>query len=576
MSSKHPNNFVTIPDSLPHTTESAVVESSSTRSIGAPGRVATVCFRRFSALVCAAGLLILLPVLAACSGEDPGDGVGPEIAVNPLNVSVQTVPEQQGSQAIGPEGGTLNAIGLDGTKFTLEIPKDAIAEDTFVSMIPVASIAGIPLSKGLVGAVQFEPDGLRLSQPALLTVEPTRPIPVSEQVGFAYAGAGQDFHLAPLAPRTDMIQVYVFNFSGAGVGQGSTADIGAAIPASPLARLQQKTAEAIQRDREQGNEMLSGETIKIVEGALGEYQAFLETSLKRAGSDCSLAQQVMAEQIALERQMQLLGVASDDQDAGWLVSASAEKALENCVKEAVEELRKACAEGASQEKIAAAVARLIGYERTRQILGAADETSSPLADVDKILDSCKPRGWSGTITFSENRASSSGGWEGSSRSQATITIEGGTGRWEAKSSGSSTATNLSWDCAKQDAKEYSGQGRAVLNVGGAGAAAGSENTGRPPEGKTVGVSITIDSGGSYRLNFTLPVEGTWHRVATGGAKQCEVYDDTEEVNEWVGAMVEGKGPAQPDRLSGTLTKPIETASGKKVGEQTVTWNLVHR
>jgi hypothetical protein len=446
-------------------------------------------------------------------------------------------------------------------------------------MIPLASVAGLPLSKGLVGAVQFSPDGLRLLQPALLTVEPAQPVPVSEQVGFAYAGMGQDFHLAPLALRTDAIQVHLFGFSGAGVGRGSTADIGATIPASPLARLQQKVAVAIQSDREQGRDTLSEGTIKVFEDAAAEYQAHLETSLKRAANDCELAKQVMAEQLAVERQAQLLGAAQEEQDAGWLVSPSAEKALENCVKEAVEELRKACAEGASQERIRAALARLLGYERTRQLLGSTDESSSHLAEVDKILDTCKPAGWSGTITISESRSSRSGGWESSSRGQGTITIEGGTGRWEGQSSGTSAATNLSWDCAKQDSTEYSGRGPAVLNVGGSGVAAGGAGGAAPRPGQgseTVAVGANVNSDGSYRLTFNLPLKGTWHRTGTGDPKRCEVYDTTEENSSSLAGTVDGKGVAQPDRLSGSVTRPIEATGGRQVGEQTITWELVRR
>jgi hypothetical protein len=125
--------------------------------------------------------------------------------------------------SLGPAGGTLVATGGDGTKFTLTLPPDALLGDQTITLTPVSAVGGLPLSGGLVGAVQITPHGLMLQKPATLTIEPAAAGAVEAQTGFLYHQGGADFHLYPL-DRSGGLTMWLTHFSTPGVGLGTDAD----------------------------------------------------------------------------------------------------------------------------------------------------------------------------------------------------------------------------------------------------------------------------------------------------------------------------------------------------------------
>ena len=115
----------------------------------------------------------------------------------------------------------MSVTAQDGTKYTLTMPKDALLSAVEVTMTPVDTIAGLPLTKGLVGAVQLEPHGIQLNKPASLTIEPPADAPVAEQTAFLYHQGGHDFHLYPLGPeRTLTMRLMHFSTPGVGLAAG--------------------------------------------------------------------------------------------------------------------------------------------------------------------------------------------------------------------------------------------------------------------------------------------------------------------------------------------------------------------
>lgn len=221
--------------------------------------------------------------------------------------------------------------------------------------------------------------------------------------------------------------------------------------------------------------------------------------------------------------------------------------------------------------------RQVQTQHGGETLGA-DENSRLSVALSETIEECKPAGWSGKITLTESRDWSDGGWDASSQSDATITLQGGTGQWEASENGSSTATNLTQGCAKKGSTLYSGRGAAVLNVGGAGAPSDRAGTSRSAaRGKdTVAVQVTVERDGSYSLRFDMTLEGTSRIVMTGRSDRCEVGENIEEDVESIGASVKGEGSPNPDRLSGTRTEPIESYDGTQIGVRMVTWDLSRR
>ena len=104
------------------------------------------------------------------------------------------------SEEIGPEGGTLTITNPDGVTFTLTIPPDALPDAVIISLEPVESIEGFPLSGGMFAAVNILPDRLELYEPAVLTIDFPEEISVPEGMAvmnFSYFGSGYDFHFIP-------------------------------------------------------------------------------------------------------------------------------------------------------------------------------------------------------------------------------------------------------------------------------------------------------------------------------------------------------------------------------------------
>jgi hypothetical protein len=141
-----------------------------------------------------------------------------------LNVDVKLDAGHAAAQRIPVEGGTLSATAADGTRYTLTLPKDALLKDVTVTMTPVSLINGLHLSGKTVAAVHLAPEGLGLFKPATLLVEPGTPVPLKEQISFAFEGSGQKLHLYPLTKDPKIVAFDIMHFSGYGMGQGSAAD----------------------------------------------------------------------------------------------------------------------------------------------------------------------------------------------------------------------------------------------------------------------------------------------------------------------------------------------------------------
>ncbi len=129
----------------------------------------------------------------------------------PSKVSVTLDSAHAASASIRAEtGGTVTAGGA-----TLTVPPGAIAETTSVTMTPVTKLGG--LRGRVLGAVQFQPDGLELLKPVTLTIHVSS---TSRLEAFSYAGNGSDFHFYPFKAEAGKATLTLFHFSGYGVGEG--------------------------------------------------------------------------------------------------------------------------------------------------------------------------------------------------------------------------------------------------------------------------------------------------------------------------------------------------------------------
>lgn len=120
-------------------------------------------------------------------------------APNPLTVAARPDPGRAAAASIGAAGGVVEAAGADGTRYTLAVPPEALLSTETITLTPVAAIDNMPFATPGAHAVSIAPEGLLFVAPATLTITP--PAPPAEggrMVGFAYEGAGAEFHLRTL------------------------------------------------------------------------------------------------------------------------------------------------------------------------------------------------------------------------------------------------------------------------------------------------------------------------------------------------------------------------------------------
>jgi hypothetical protein len=147
-----------------------------------------------------------------------------DVASAPARLHLET---SSGTAAwIGPEGGKLTAAAGDGTSYELDIPALAVREPTPITMTPVGAVDGLGLSGGTAGAVYLGPTGLRLAEPAILTISSAKPAPSGTRlVGFDIADDGKTTELVPATVGSGSVAVLVFHFSAPGAGYGTTTDL---------------------------------------------------------------------------------------------------------------------------------------------------------------------------------------------------------------------------------------------------------------------------------------------------------------------------------------------------------------
>ncbi len=115
---------------------------------------------------------------------------------------------------IGPDSAlTLDTATADGTTFHVEFPKGATVVPVTVTMSPLASLDGLP---GYVAAAEFQPSGLSLVEPAVLTI--TGPQIGGGTRGFGYDESADGAAAVPqiVVPEDGPLRLVLGHFSGYG------------------------------------------------------------------------------------------------------------------------------------------------------------------------------------------------------------------------------------------------------------------------------------------------------------------------------------------------------------------------
>src|SRR5690606_30182484 len=103
------------------------------------------------------------------------------------------------SAVIDTAGGKIEAVAVDGTRYTLTVPRHALAEPVTITLTPLEALENVPLS-GDVLAASFEPDGLTFLRPAELRVVSPR-VRAGGAVGLTHSGS--DLHVLPALASGD-------------------------------------------------------------------------------------------------------------------------------------------------------------------------------------------------------------------------------------------------------------------------------------------------------------------------------------------------------------------------------------
>lgn len=269
--------------------------------------------------------LIFLAVSLSCKSFMPAKATntGPAIDFTTpgksLDVKVQLDKKQTASGKVSKTGGSVSLTAADGSKFTLDVPANALERETEITMTAVKTLDGAPLDKNTPAAVQLEPSGLFFKEMVTLTVVPAKEIPIKEQIAFGYEKDGKDYHLALVDPKSKEIKIKLMEFSGAGVGSGSDAAwaVNLQIQAETArTRLNQKAGEITQQERMRAllgyEEPNPGEWAKQIEAIMDQYDdQVLRKEMVAAELDCRLARRAIQNYIGATRQRVLLGGKED-------------------------------------------------------------------------------------------------------------------------------------------------------------------------------------------------------------------------------------------------------------------------
>jgi hypothetical protein len=270
-----------------------------------------------------------------------------DVPADPLRLDITTDDAHAASAVLDYSGGTLETTDAGGTTYRLEIPEGALDVPILISMTPLSSIQGMPFDQAVAHAVSLEPEGLRLADVAILTITPSSPIPVDQQIFFGFRGDDHQFGFVPTVPNTIQIQFPIFHFSGYGVDKGLLADtepvrkrLGGDMEERLNALLADQLAQEsqlVQSGKETDAEFRKNMSV-FLDWLIKTYiREVLTPRLNAAGESCAAGKLVIQTGLGFARQMTLFGAPPDKVNAiiKSILDVS-QQAIERCLQEEYE------------------------------------------------------------------------------------------------------------------------------------------------------------------------------------------------------------------------------------------------
>ena len=293
------------------------------------------------AVLASASAVLLLTACSQSAGTSPSippsaSGEGQGTALGALTFSSETFAQGQGTIDVA-HGGTVTATATDGTRFTLEVPPGAVDRTMTVTVTPLTDTGGITDATRTMG-VALGPDGSQFAVPLRLTIEPSTPVAVGQQLLFTSAGDGARLQPAVVDPAVPEAVALLSHFSTAGLAE-LPAEADAALlhdqatsTANDLAARLAAVSQVARQAQLEGD----ASTGLDLAGFLEEYRTgVVDPLLAGAGSSCSAAKEAIDAVTQYDRQRQLLGIDSAptlplDQLISLDQGACEKEAIEKC------------------------------------------------------------------------------------------------------------------------------------------------------------------------------------------------------------------------------------------------------
>lgn len=330
-------------------------------------------------------ILLIIVTMVGCSSTGSAAATEQTVATSSKPVNLQVALDQTARvEALIPEkGGQVKMTLNNGLVYTLDIPEGALLSDMDVTMTPIRSIDGMPLSGGLIAGVQLEPDGTTLLVPATLTINVPNGYDIHHMVGFGYHGTGESFHLSPADGDGSIITMKILSFSGHGAASGTDGEINSQAnqsTGSSADDYEQQAADILHGAKARDGNITDAEMKKLTDLLKDEYDNVVKPSLQSAVGDDSKIDSAASTFLGWWRNSQLLGIEDELQSR----TTEGLNLLFKGLKNAFDQASKRCVSNQDINEAGNMIERL----RQLELLGANDSSytlDGKKADFDRCL-----------------------------------------------------------------------------------------------------------------------------------------------------------------------------------------------
>jgi hypothetical protein len=301
--------------------------------------------------------------------------------VNPISLTLDLDQTHKAQALITRAGGQVKATGADGAVFTLDVPKDALATPTTITLTPISRVTGLPGSGSQTYAVQAEPEGLYFYNDAILTITPAKPIALDKQVFFDFASGGRSVGLALPVVESKDIQLRLMHFSGYGVSDGGPATAQAVQQqsgGSAESALQSQAAGVLDQMRQDqaAGKPADGSSAKAILDLMDQWDAqVVKPAVEAAGDSCQAGKEALGKVLDAARLRQLLGAGGD-------LGADFTNLLAKASKTCVESEYVHCA---GQHVVNGMIPLWLGLKRQQQLMGDAGPAMTAVVQLAESL-----------------------------------------------------------------------------------------------------------------------------------------------------------------------------------------------